>query len=318
MNPVLETTRYVMENSDHVKINMDRLHEFSDNFRASDSRHWLADAPFDLATLSVQEKLHFLFVFNSINFCYWGEPKWTLTYKNKKYDGAWGMVVAFGRAIEEGKSLLDSSYLATLSNEELSYLFRGNVPIPLFGERLDILREIGSTLNERFGGSFSSIINAASNDALLLLELIVKNFPSFADISYYKDQKIFFYKRAQLLVSDIYNLFEGRGFGELKNIEKLTAFADYKIPQVLRKAGILVYSEELAGKVDQMKLIPGGSPEEIEIRANTIWAVELIAKRLNGRNLHIEPIYVNDHLWLLGQNKSPDDLPYHRTRTIYY
>ena len=307
-----------MENSGHVMINMDRLNEFSDNFRASDSKHWLADAPFDLSTLTDLEKLHFLFVFNSINFCYWGEPKWTLSYKNKKYDGAWGMVVAFGRAVEEGKSILNSNYLASLDDDELSYLFRGNVAIPLFSERLEILREIGTTLNDWFGGSCSNIIKTASNDALLLLELIVNKFPSFADISYYKDRKIFFYKRAQLLVSDIYNLFGGKGFGRLINIEKLTAFADYKIPQVLRKAGILNYSKELAGKVDRMKLIPEGNEEEVEIRASTIWAVELIRKRLEKRDLHVESIYINDHLWLLGQNKSPDDLPYHRTRTIYY
>lgn len=318
MNPVLDTTRYVMENSSHVMIQMDRLHEFSDNFKASDSKHWLADAPFDLSSLGELEKLHFLFVFNSINFCYWGEPKWTVTYKRKEYDGAWGMVVAFGRAIEEGKSILDPAYLAALSADELSYLFRGNVSIPMFTERLDILKEIGATLNDRFGGSFANITNAASNDALLLLDLIVKNFPSFADISHYKDRKIFFYKRAQLLVSDIYNLFGGQGFGELKNIEKLTAFADYKIPQVLRKAEILSYTEKLATKVDMMELIPGGSEEEVEIRANTIQAVELIGKRLLERNIHVEPIYINDHLWLLGQNKSPDDLPYHRTRTTYY
>ncbi len=318
MNPVLDATKYVMENSVQVKIKMNRLHEFSDNFRAGDSKHWLSDAPFDLSSLSDLEKLHFLFVFNSINFCYWGEPKWTLDYKNKKYDGAWGMVVAFGRAIEEGKLLLDAGYMASLDADELSYLFRGNVPIPLFEERLEILKEIGSTLIDRYNGSFTAVMNKASGDALILLDLIVENFPSFADISFYKDREIFFYKRAQLLVSDIYNLFGGQGYGQLTNIEKLTAFADYKIPQVLRKMGILAYSEELAVKVDRMNLIPENSEEEVEIRANTIWAVELIRRRLAERNTHIEPIYINDQLWLQGQDKSPDDLPYHRTRTIHY
>ena len=55
------------------------------------------------------------------------------------------------------------------------------------------------------------------------------------------------------------------------------------------------------------------SEEEVEIRANTIWANELIKKELKKKIPNINSIHVNDHLWLLGQCK-----PYHLTRTTAY
>ena len=80
----------------------------------------------------------------------------------------------------------------------------------------------------------------------------------------------------------------------------------YKLPQILRKFGILSYNDHLAQKVDAKISLPYGSEEEVEIRANTIWTVKYI-----GNN----PIIVNDYLWLTGRGR---DTPYHRTRTTGY
>ena len=43
------------------------------------------------------------------------------------------------------------------------------------------------------------------------------------------------------------------------------------------------------------------------------------AKNLqNAKIPHITSLFVNDHLWLLGQKKLADDKPYHRTVTTAY
>ena len=120
------------------------------------------------------------------------------------------------------------------------------------------------------------------------------------------------------MISDIYQLFNGKDYGNLKNLDKITACADYKLPMVLRKLGILEYSKELSEKVDKKIEIVKNSEEEVEIRANTIWAVEFIKQELKKKNSGINSIHINDHLWLLGQIKSPKDKPYHLTRTIFY
>ena len=79
----------------------------------------------------------------------------------------------------------------------------------------------------------------ANGDAVKLLDIIISAFPSFDDVSTFNGKKIYFYKRAQLLVSDIYQLFGGEGYGNLINIDQLTACADYKLPQSLRTLGII-------------------------------------------------------------------------------
>ena len=318
METVLDTTRFVMENSKHVSIDREKISEFCVDFDLGSTKHWLRESPFDLSLLDEVGRANFLFVFNSINFCYWGEPKWTVEHRGEMADGAWGMITAFGRAIESESPIVDADFLASLSEESLRHIFRGNVTIPLFAERLAILREVGAILCDRYEGRFTNFIEKAGGDAMELVRLVVENFPSYEDVSPYDGRNVVFRKRAQLLVSDTYHVFEGNGPGQFSNIHRLTAFADYKIPQVLRKHGILRYMDELAEKVDGMIFIPKNSGEEVEIRANTIWAVELIREVLDRRSPGITSALVNDMLWLAGHDKSPLDKPYHRTRTISY
>lgn len=310
MNSVLKTTQYVVKNSKHVTINNDKIGAFVEKFDHKHIKHWLNESPFDYSKLSDDEKLHFLLVFNSSSFCYWGDPKWTIKYKGEDLDGSWAMIACIGKAIERGIPILNAEYLANLTKEKLQEILNGNTEIPLFQERLNFFREVGNILAHKYGGEFRKTVELAKGDALELLKLIVENFPSFNDSSMYKGKKIFFYKRAQLLVADIYQTFEGKGIGNLRNVEALTACADYKLPMILRKWGILTYSLDLARKIDGREIIPKDSEEEIEIRANTVWATELIKDKLRSKIPHVDSTHVSDHLWFLGQNKSPDDKPY--------
>jgi len=314
MNKVLETTEFVVYNSDHVKINNGKIKDFCEAFSESHINHWLNEAPFDFNSLTEREKLHFLLVFNSISFCYWGKPKWAVEYKGESFDGAFGMIASIGKAIESKNNILNFNYLKNISEKDLAKVLKSKIEIPLFLERLKILREIGSIMEINFKGDFFNIINASRGDALKMLDLIIKNFSSFNDFSQYKGKTIYFNKRAQLLIADIYQSFNK----ELKNIDKITACSDYKLPMVLRKLGILEYSNELRDKVDNKIEILKDSKEEVEIRANTIWAVEFIKKKLKQKIPKINSIHINDHLWLLGQIKNSEDKPYHLTRTIAY
>ncbi len=257
-----------------------------------------------------------MFIFNALSFSYWGEPKWTIEYKDKKHDGAWGMILALGRGIEEGAAITNFEYCANISEEDFAHILRASVEIPLFEERWKILQEIGLNMIKNYGGKTSNLIKKVNGDAQKLLEIIVQNFLSFSDTTKYKGKKIYFYKRAQLLVADIFQIFGGKGFGELGNMDKITACADYKLPQILRKLEILEYTPILAERVDSKIEISKNSLEETEIRASTIWAVEFIKEEIKKRSPQIMSFQINDDLWLMTQNKI--DMPYHRTRTTAY
>lgn len=316
MNPVLKSIKPVIESSRFVRINKENLLKFCKNFKLKKRTFWLNEVPFEYKRLEDEKELNFIFLLASLVFCFWGEPKWKVEYRGNFYDGSWGLIAALKKAIENGFPILEWEYLANLPEKDLREIFRGNVEIPLFRERLNILRENGKIIIEKFGGNLENLIKTAKRDALKLLEIITINFPSFNDFAIWRGRKVFFHKRAQVFIGDIHYHFKEKF--KLKNIEKLTALADYKIPQILRKFKILEYSPKLAEKVDNKIPIPAGSEEEIEIRANTIWAIELMKKELKKKIPDITARDIDSYLWLSAQKKSPTDKPYHLTRTIFY
>ena len=71
-------------------------------------------------------------------------------------------------------------------------------------------------------------------------------------------------------------------------------------------------------EIDNEVEIPKESEEEIEIRANTIWAVEFMRQALAKKEESVTAIGINDHLWLMTQEKKEEFEPYHLTRTTAY
>ncbi len=308
MMDILQSLKPVLRQSSHVSINKDKIKDFVQRFDRTKLDHWLSISPFNLDQLSETQKIGFLFTLNAMSFSYFGNPKWTVEYHQKEYDGAQAMMACLGRAIERGINF-NPDYLAAFGRETLGEILCGNVEIPLFNERLRNLNEIGAIIKRDFRGDFRYVIDRSHEDALHLVDLLVDRFSSFQDSAWYRTEKVDFNKRAQLLASDINYL-----FGRLSNCDKLTACADYKLPQVLRRYGILHYSDELQKKILLREHILSGSEEEVEIRAHTIYAVELIKSEIDGLTSN----QINDYLWLEGQIKVMNEEPYHLTRTTAY
>jgi hypothetical protein len=82
--------------------------------------------------------------------------------------------------------------------------------------------------------------------------------------------------------------------------------------------GIIEYVPKLAQKIDSYELIASETREEVEIRANTVWAVEMIRQDLSKRFGQVTSAQVDTMLWKKSQEKTGDEKPYHRTLTIAY
>ena len=268
--------------------------------------------------------LNYLLALEALNFCFWDdEPRWRVLHGNARLDGYWALAAALQRAIrEEALPVWDAHYLAELDEARVAHLLRGEGrPPPLLAQRAAHLREAGQVLLSRWGGQMANLVQAAHGEALALVQLVVGEFPSFRDEAPAPEgatiSTVRFYKRAQILAADLARLLPGEPLGRLRGLERLTAFADYKLPQVLRGGGILVYGPELARRVDARQELPAGSPEEVEIRAGTVWACEWLAGALSQRfGRPVPPAEVDWRLWLAGQR--PGLQPYHRTRTLFY
>ena len=147
-----------------------------------------------------------------------------------------------------------------------------------------------------------------------LFEIITKYFENFKDERTYNNKKIYFYKLAQLLTSDILHIRELKENVKV-DYSHLVGCSDYKIPQVMRGLGILEYSENLANIIDNKKEIEVNSEYEVEIRANMIVVIDLIKEKLENKVCAID---INDYIWSQGRNKSLELKPYHLTRNTNY
>ena len=162
------------------------------------------------------------------------------------------------------------------------------------------------------------LLHRADHSAVRLVREVTRRFPSFDDVVQSEAGEIRFYKRAQILAADLHGAFTGEGLGRFDDLDRLTAFADYKVPQVLRRLGVLVYADSLAETIERKELIAMGSQAEIEIRAATIWAVELIRQALAQIGVSRPAFEIDWLLWQAGQHPDLADHPYHRTLTPYY
>lgn len=154
-------------------------------------------------------------------------------------------------------------------------------------------------------------------------------FPSFRDQSWYNGHEVSFYKRAQILIADIWSCFKGEGIGYFKDIDTLTMFADYRVPQVLEYFGVLEYDLELKNVLNNDTILESGSSYEVEIRGQSIYAIDLIANAMRNnlrkqltQNQAINSILIDFYLWdYRRKNVEEVDLNtsnYHKVLCIYY
>jgi len=320
MKELRESVRFVVENAVHVEINHKALSSLASDLAKGDLKIPAWDYThhyFD----GTEKTLFYLFVLDTLNFCFWpqpGHPRWAIKYEGETLSGYNGLAAALTQAFKKGIPLDDPTYLASMKMPDLQEILCGEGQLQLMGQRLKALKELGRFFLERWEGSPARFVEAARGSAIWLALKVGREIGSFRDIAQYRGRRVLFYKRAQILAADIHGAFQGRGWGEFHDMHELTAFADYKLPQVLRQLRILVYYPLLAAKVDAKKLIPPGSPEEVEIRAHTIYAVDQLCAELKERGINIRAFEMDWLLWNMGQEAKYRRKPYHRTVTIFY
>jgi hypothetical protein len=173
------------------------------------------------------------------------------------------------------------------------------------------LRELGQRVSAEHGGSFAAVADAANGSAVALAHRL-GTWRSFQDRSRYEELELAFLKRAQIAAADLARAGVAR-FGDL---DQLTMFADNLVPHVLRLDGILAFDPELVARIDRGEMIVHGSPEEVEIRACAVHAVELLVAAAPGHS--ITAAAADQLLWQRGQQPRYKAAPRHRSRCTAY
>ncbi|GFH19570.1 queuosine salvage protein, partial [Haematococcus lacustris] len=267
---VLQTCEAVVRQATHVSINSSGLTKAAATVTETDLRRLSSLTSFD-------DQMHFvdrsspegqaltataLLVVDALNFCFWPEPG--LEYEH--------LAKGVKAAVLADPNCLASGRLAQCQGKDVQALLGWPRPVPLQEERARLLREVGAGLLQHCGGSVTTLLESAQGSAVALVDRVTALFPGFRDHAVYRGAQVFFYKRAQIWVGDVYGALQGRGLAAFHDIAALTMFADYRVPVVLRVLGVLDYSPELEALVQARQQLMPGSEQEVEIRAATVVA----------------------------------------------
>ncbi|XP_050413075.1 Q-nucleotide N-glycosylase 1 isoform X2 [Patella vulgata] len=332
-----ETGRLIAETSKDVSICTDGIkktaqlvfdHVKKDAFSVKSwKEHELNPKTMDKAAVD------WVFLADTLNFSFYSDDetkKYSVEYGGKKHTGYWSLCAAINRALDDGIPITDPNYYASIGQEKLASILRSDTDynIPLLDKRVEVLHEAGSVLLKKYDGSFINCIKQSEKSAQSLLKLVVEDFPAYRDEAEYNGKKVAFYKRAQILIADVWGCCEGQGYGEFNDIDTITMFADYRIPQCLVYFGALKYSDDLLQTLHKGVNIGNGDRQEMEIRGCSIWATELICeetKKLLAADpqtvdADINAILVDHYLWDYRREKADEmrNIPFHKTRCIYY
>ena len=254
-----------------------------------------------------------MFVLGALSFCFW--PSKGVEYVE--------LATGLTRAMERDPTSFDAERLASMTPAKFVEWLPG-VAWPLVERRSGALVELGCALAAH-GGSADAWVRESGASAARLVDLVRARLPMFRDecaTDAFEGGPVYFYKRAQILAADVWAACgrKSSGFGGFADADKLTCFADYRVPQLLRDMGVLVYSPELALVVDSLAELEPGSEFETDIRACTVAAVELLrdaaARGADGKAF--TAVEIGWMLWHKGEATLGDLRPHHRTRTHLY
>lgn len=179
------------------------------------------------------------------------------------------------------------------------------------------------------------------------MNLLASHFPSFRDEARFEGRRVRFLKRAQILAADLWAAFDGSSYGNFKDIDKITMFADYRIPQILHTLGCMSFSPPLEAHLRARKGLPSGGSWEVQIRGCSIWAVETLRREIlrQDPDAKVNAVLIDFFLYdamkelearsltstmdkeaigdVAGETVEKEEqrmaiIPHHRTRSIWY
>lgn len=311
---IIDAAQFVVDRAKDVHIDQSKIPLIVPKIAILESVAWSGSADIDYSQFDDEELMRYFILRESLNFCFWdSKPKWKIKHNGNWYSGSYGLLYALNQAIHNNPDILNPNYLSRLSFKEFNEIFTGTTTIPLAKERYDIIQGLSQELQT--AGKLAELFDVDSDEELLAR--VVTNFQNFRDVSLYDNREIFFYKRAILLVTDLISHVKMIQ-DKIKNNDHMPGCADYKAPQALRQLGVLNYSPKLADKIDRGVHIEHDSKPEIEIRAATLIAIELIKQNFIENGQNVNSVQVDNALWLLSKQPEFKAKPYHLTRTIYY
>ena len=275
----------------HVRIEHDAIESYARTLPAESP-----PTP-DLARADDETRAAFSLQLNAINF----GSGWFPTINKPQGLSGFRTIEAALRA----RGPWTAAELKGLARSEVAATFGQDPDHVLMAHFARHLNELG----ERIDGSFLGF--ARSHDSVEDLATTLASWPTWHDVSPYPSGEVPFYKRAQIAAGDL----ALARLGPTTGLDRLTLFADNLVPHVLRVDGVLGFDDDLVARIDGGVLLEHDSPEEVEIRAVALHAVELLVHAHPGNTTASALDWV---LWTRGAQPRYKARPRHRAPTTAY
>jgi hypothetical protein len=308
-NPDLVRTSCAAFQSDLVKIDFDKVGAFGATIdrevvhRFCDSSDGLSTNRFDteVAFDSVQSEAGFILVAHGLDF---GSGFRNMLHSARNGQGAWLTVRAGLVRMGQCDPKMSSSWLASRTLEDVTEYFDlgGNTELlPLASQLLVSIRELGENIAARgfaSPGDYLASILGITNEpipvssetvfakfsASNLVAELVEAFPlTFKDEYSVNGQQVCFFKKAQLVVSELFMRFyqsSPRSFN-FQDVDNMTAFVDNVVVAMIRKFEVISCKQYIHEHIVAGQYILKGSEEEVALRAAALTGVELLVARAN-------------------------------------
>jgi hypothetical protein len=263
-----------------------------------------ADPATDLVEADGEARAAFVLCLDAINF---GSGWWPTIRKRPGRSGYFTIAAGLTERFRE-RGPWTAAELLVISAAEIAEVLSQDPDHSLMADFAAALRNVGDHVEREHGGRFGAVIEAANGSAQALADLLA-GWRAFADVSSYDGRSVPFFKRAQIAAADVARA----GLADLRDLDRLTAFADNLVPQVLRIDRVLRLDPELERRIEAGELLEHGSPEEVELRACAVHAVELLAT-----TTPLSPAEIDGVLWNRGAADRYKSLPRPRSRNTAY
>jgi hypothetical protein len=295
---------WVASRARSARIDQDAIEAYSAGLAAA------SPAPIDPLTHfgegDREARAAFVICLDAINF---GSGWWPTIRKREGLSGYSTIAAGVAERFRAGGAW-SVDELTQLDASEVARVVGQDPEHPLIGRYAAALRDVGEHVLAEHEGSFEALVEAANGSAVALADLLA-GWEAFADTSEYEGRSVPFFKRAQIAAADVNRL----GVAPLEGEERLTAFADNLVPHVLRLDGVLHLDPDLEARIGAEELLEHGSPEEVELRACAVHAIELLSA---ANPAHLSPAEIDAALWHRGATKRYKLVPRPRSRSTSY
>ncbi len=296
------------------ELDIQMVQDFGSNL-ANDANFTGSSTSFE----SVEDEAAFIVLFHALDF----GSGWRLQLHKHHGKGAF---LTIKPGVENFYSIhrkLTSKELMNTTMDEIANAFhmQDNAELDdLVALLHQVIMELGSKTQEY--GSLTAFITSklesisGETPAGDLVWDLIDTFPmTFDDFYMVNGQQVCLYKKAQLVVGELYHRFrsEDKRF-DFVDGNKLTAYIDNVICASMRYKKIIVPCQDLSDTIDRCIELSKGSEDEVALRAAALVGIEHVVEmtKLSSNEL-------GNYLWG-GLGKIPEVRQYerHATKTVFY